>query len=432
MKIVRTDLEFVREPLMSPFGFKGAYVSELWQTVVGVKNSDGIRATGLGVQSVLWSDASVFKNSTVVGGNLQMLSITEYALKLLENTDFATPVEALEEIKPKVYEYAKQVTNNSKLRPTFALNALVSVDNALWQLCAKEKNTQDFLSLVPGYALPALSGKQKKLCNIPLITYGIPVHKILELVNDGFFFLKIKIGSDPDKDGSREKMLEWDKNRLYEIHNAVKDIKTPYTESGHIPYYLDANGRYDSKQRLCEFLEFAQSIGALDRIMILEEPFPEEMKVDVSDLPVRIAADESAHSQKDAEERIGLGYTAIALKPIAKTMSESLNILAFAHQKGIPCFCADLTVNPVMVEWNKNIAARMQLFPGMKIGVLESNGAQNYCNWEKMKSYHPMYKKAGFLESRNGCFDLDDNFYKTSGGIFVRSDYYDSLVEKQD
>ena len=142
MKIVRTDLEFVREPLMSPFGFKGAYVSELWQTVVGVKNSDGIRATGLGVQSVLWSDASVFKNSTVVGGNLQMLSITEYALKLLENTDFVTPIEALEEIKPKVYEYAKQVTNNSKLRPTFALNALVSVDNALWQLYAKEKNTQ--------------------------------------------------------------------------------------------------------------------------------------------------------------------------------------------------------------------------------------------------------------------------------------------------
>ena len=31
--IVRTDLEFVRERLKSPFGFKGRYLDELWQTV---------------------------------------------------------------------------------------------------------------------------------------------------------------------------------------------------------------------------------------------------------------------------------------------------------------------------------------------------------------------------------------------------------------
>ena len=31
--IVKTDLEFVREKLKSPFGFKGRYLDELWQTV---------------------------------------------------------------------------------------------------------------------------------------------------------------------------------------------------------------------------------------------------------------------------------------------------------------------------------------------------------------------------------------------------------------
>ena len=31
--IVKTDLEFVREKLKSPFGFKGRYLVELWQSV---------------------------------------------------------------------------------------------------------------------------------------------------------------------------------------------------------------------------------------------------------------------------------------------------------------------------------------------------------------------------------------------------------------
>ena len=81
-------------------------------------------------------------------------------------------------------------------------------------------------------------------------------------------------------------------------------------------------------------------------------------------------------------------------------MSESIKILKEAHRRNIPCFCADLTVNPVMVEFNKNIAARIEKFPGIKIGILESNGMQNYANWEKMQSYHPMYGKADYIKHR--------------------------------
>ena len=90
-------------------------------------------------------------------------------------------------------------------------------------------------------------------------------------------------------------MVRWDKERLSAIHEAVKDREIPYTKDGRIPYYLDANGRYDSKERLMQLLDHAQKIGALDRILIMEEPFPEEYRVDVRDIPVRLAADESAH-----------------------------------------------------------------------------------------------------------------------------------------
>ena len=249
------------------------------------------------------------------------------------------------------------------------------------------------------------------------MSYGVSREQIKAEVDAGYFFLKIKIGSDPDKDGNLDKMVEWDKNRLTEVHDLVKDSQTPYTENGQFPYYLDANGRYDSKERLLKLLDHAEKIGALDRIILLEEPFPEEYKEDVSDIPVRLAADESAHSDKDALERIELGYTAIALKPIAKTMSMSLKIAKIAHEKNIPCFCADLTVNPILVDWNKNVAARLAPLPGMKIGVLESNGHQNYKNWDQMLSKHPC-ADASWIKPVNGIFNLDETFYRDSGGIY--------------
>jgi len=427
MRIESTQSNFVREPLLAPFGFKGGYLSELWQVIARL-STEKHSGLGLGIQSVLWSDAQVFTSTSQAGGNAYMFAMTDYALKLAKGMEFSDPFALLQELYPKVYEYGKQITANPDLRKTFALNSLVPVDNAAWQLYAKEQGQSDFLQLVPETHRPALMGRQEKLCSIPLVTYGMTIADVKKLVNDGYFFLKVKIGSDPDKDGSREKMLEWDKNRLREIHEAVKDMTTPYTESGHIPYYLDANGRYDSKERLAELLDYADQIGALERIAIVEEPFPEEYKVDVSDLPARIAADESAHSYEDAIERIDLGYKAIALKPIAKTMSMSILILAEAHKRGIPCFCADLTVNPWMVDFNKNIAARIDPLPGMKIGVLESNGSQNYTNWQTMRAYHPMFGKASFIDPVRGIYEVGDDFYKTSGGIFMDSDYYSQFV----
>ena len=174
-------------------------------------------------------------------------------------------------------------------------------------------------------------------------------------------------------------------------------------------------------------VDHAEKIGALERIMIIEEPFPEEYKVNVHDIPVRLAADESAHSEKDAIERMELGYGAIALKPIAKTMSMSLRIAKKAHEKKIPCFCADLTVNPILVDWNKNVAARLAPLPGLKIGVLETNGHQNYRDWELMRSYHPCFD-APWTHTVQGLFKLDNDFYARSGGILEVSRHYLKIV----
>ncbi len=423
IQIRRTNSNFEREPLTAPFGFKGGYLSELWQSVALLESENGLKGLGLGTQSTLWSDAGIFTSTAESAGNSLMYLMTAYALKQAEGMEFNTPIDLLERLLPITYEYGQKITGRDDLRLTFALNALVAVDNAAWQLYAAEGGIAIFDDMIPADIRPALSHRHRELASIPLMSYGVPLPGIMQAVEDGYFFLKIKIGSDPKKDGDRDKMLEWDKARLESIHNAVKDIATPYTEHGHIPYYLDANGRYDSKDRLMRFLDHAERIGALERIMIMEEPFPEEYSEDVRDIPVRLAADESAHSDKDAAERIEMGYGAIALKPIAKTMSMSLLIAKLAHEKGIPCFCADLTVNPILVDWNKNVAARLAPLPGMKIGVLESNGHQNYARWDEMKSYHPC-AGASWMNADRGLFHADYDFYAHSGGIFEMSEHY--------
>jgi len=425
MKIDKFNCDYEREPLAAPFGFKGGYLTELWQTIALLEDDKGHSGLGLGTQSVLWSDGDIFGRFPETVGNNIMFLTSAFALEAAEKITWETPVDLLDKILPDLYKRAQAVSDSPELRLTFVLNALVAVDNAAWMLYAKSKNISSFDAMIPAEYKSGLPARHEKLATIPLLSYNVSAEDIKKTVDEGFFFLKIKIGSDPEKDGDQAKMVEWDKNRLSEIHDLVKNIETPYTDNGHIAYYLDANGRYDSKERIMELINHAEKIGALDRILLLEEPFPEEMKIDVSDIPVRVTADESAHSDKDALERIQLGYTAIALKPIAKTVSMSFKIAKLAAEHNVPCFCADLTVNPVLVDWNKNFASRLPLLPGMKVGVLESNGHQNYKNWEQMKSYHC---NSSWVPIQNGMFILEDSFYEQSGGILQESSHYRCIV----
>jgi L-alanine-DL-glutamate epimerase-like enolase superfamily enzyme len=234
--------------------------------------------------------------------------------------------------------------------------------------------------------------------------------------------MKIKIGQP----GTQEEMLEKDKARLTEIHNAIGQYRTGHTNNGKLPYYFDANGRYEKKETLMKLIDHTKKIGAFEQIAIIEEPFPEELKIDVSDIPVRLAADESAHTDADAKERIEMGYQAIALKAIAKTLSMTLKIADVAKRNNVPCFCADLTVNPILVDWNKNVAARLDPFPGLGTGLLETNGHQNYKNWKTMESYHPC-SGAPWRKTVNGLFHLDSDFYEKSGGILSDSKHYTGM-----
>ena len=421
IRIKNVDSNFEREPL-NPYRFKGSVVTEGWQVAAWIESESGIHKIGLGGQGTLWSDSTVFASHSTNGGNALMYAMSERALQMMKGNSFTNPHQLLDDLLPEIYEYGKTITRNPALRKTFALNSLVCVDNAAWLMYAAENNISKFDDMIPAKYKPGLSYRHSKVGSMPSFSVGADVQKIKAAADKGYFIMKLKTGSS----GTQKEMLEKDISFLTAVHKAIGHYETPYTKSGKIPYYFDANERYDEKETLQRFLDHAKKIGAFDQIAVVEEPFGERNDVYVGDLGVTIAADESAHTVEDAAQRIEQGYGAIAVKAIAKTLSMTMRVTQLAHEKNIPCFCADLTVNPILVDWNKCVAARLAPFANIGIGLQETNGHQYYKNWDRMMSYHPR-ANASWTKTKEGVYITDKSFYDESGGIFHPSEHYEKM-----
>lgn len=421
IRIKDVSSNFEREPL-NPYRFKGSAITESWQTLAYLKTDEDIHKIGQCTQGVLWSDSKVFAGHSETAGNALMFAMTERALQIMKGTSFTNPVKLVDDLLPEVLAYGKQITGNPDLRTTFALNALVAVDNAAWLLYAHANGMTKFDDMVPVAYRPGLSHRHEKVASIPSFSVGTTAERIKQAADEGYFILKLKTGAA----GTQAEMIEKDIAFLTAVHKAIGHYETPYTASGKIPYYFDANGRYEKKETLLRFLDHAKKIGAFDQIAVIEEPFAEENETYVGDLGVRVAADESAHTVEDAARRIEQGYSAIAVKAIAKTMSMTMKITQLAFEKKIPCFCADLTVNPILVDWNKAVAARLPPFPGMSIGLQETNGHQYFKNWDRLETYHPM-AGAIWTKTQKGVYVTDKSFYEKSGGILAPSAHYEAV-----
>ncbi len=422
IEVIHTDADFEREKLNRPFGFKGGYLTELWQTVVKLTVTSGKSSIGLATQSVLYGDAELFAAHSESGGNALMYAVADKALQLVKKTPFSDPVDLLEKIVPALLEAGRRITHKNDLNLNFIYNALVGVDNAAWLLYAAENKALSFDGMIPLRYQKALSHHNQKIAVMYQVPYAMPMEEVKSAVQQGYFVIKIKAGYP----GTQEQMLKGDMERLTLIHDSLKDLRTHQTKNGKLIYTIDANGRYEKKETLLRYLDHAKKIGALEQILLFEEPLPEHNDEFVNDTGIYIAADESVQTEADAVKRLEQGYSALVLKGIAKTLSMSMKIAELAAQRNIPCLCADLTVNPVLVDWHKNLAARLAPFPGLNMGLMETNGDMNYRNWKQLVSYHPA-SGASWTKVKQGVFELDESFYQRSGGIFEQSPHYESL-----
>jgi len=421
IRIKNVSSDFDREAL-NPYRFKGSQITESWQTAAYLESDSGVSKVGLATQGVLWSDSRVAAAHSESAGNALMYAMSEHALQLMKGNSFTNPVDLLDDLLPEVLAYGKKITGNPDLRKTFALNALVSVDNAAWLLYAHENKMKSFDEMIPAAYKPSLSYRHDKVASIPSFAVGTEAGKIKAAADEGYFIMKLKTGSA----GSQAEMLAKDMAFMTAVHKAIGHYETPYTKNGKIPYYIDPNGRYEKKETLLRFIDHVKKLGALDQVAVIEEPLGEDNDDFVGDVGVRIGADESAHTVEDAAKRMEQGYSVMIVKAIAKTLSMTMKITQLAHEKNIPCFCADLTVNPILVDWNKSVAARLSPFPNFAIGLQETNGHQYYKNWDRLMSYHPK-ADANWTQTNKGVYITDKSFFEQSGGILDKSEHYSAM-----
>jgi L-alanine-DL-glutamate epimerase-like enolase superfamily enzyme len=427
MRIDQTELEIQREPFARPFAFKGSAFHEKWNLIVRLRDDTaGKEAFGVGGLAVLWSDTRVFARHSQMGGNALMVAILERGLALAKDVgEIAAPAQLLRSILPAVEDYARVVTGVSDLSRTFILNALVALDNAAWILWSRNHGATGFDALIPSQVRDCLAVRQQQLALAPAVGYNMPDEQVRSLLATGAGILKVKIGHP----GDEREMVAKDIAGLTRLHRLVGDAPTPLTTDGRVAYYLDANGRYTHREPLERVLDAALHVGLRDRILLLEEPFAADVveDTDVHGLPVQVAADESLHDPDDVERRRQLGYGAIAIKPAGKTMSVAFDMVAAAQKAQLTAFVADNACVPWLVEWNKNIAARLPSFAGVQGGLIESNGAENYGRWSQMLEQHPC-AGADWLAARGGAYHLDDDYWHQSGGILLDPRPYSDLL----
>jgi L-alanine-DL-glutamate epimerase-like enolase superfamily enzyme len=422
---ISPHLEIQREPFAQPFAFKGSAFHEKWNMVVRLRDEADHEVIGIGGLAVLWSDAAVFEAHTEVGGNLLQAALLEYALQIVKGRSFADPIEMHRAIFPEVHDYGRHITRRADLKPTFTRIALVALDNAAWLLHACRHNFTTFDAMLPDTFRPYLSSRQTHVSLTPAVGYNLSDETLHHLLREGTAVLKIKIGQP----GAEADMVAADMRRVSAIHEIARGYETGLTETGQVVYYLDANGRYGEKDSMARLLDYADREGFLDRIILIEEPFQHPEDIDVHSLPARFAGDESVHTVEDVSTRMQQGYQAFAIKPAGKTLSLSLQMIETATEAGAICFVADNACVPVLVEWNKNIAARLPIFPGIKGGILESNGPENYGPaWKRMLAEYPI-PNASWLTPNRGAFILDEAYYQESGGIFHTPTAYSDLFK---
>ncbi|QMU28331.1 enolase C-terminal domain-like protein [Adhaeribacter radiodurans] len=425
IQVTRTDSNFEREKLVRPFGFKGGYLTELWQTITKLETASGNSGIGLATQSVLYADADLFAAHSEAGGNALKYALTEQALQLVKQTPFSTPVELIQKIFPEAMRLGKQITGKQDLSPIFTYIALVSLDNAAWVLYTAENKFKNFDEMVPEPYKKALSARSNKIAIMYQVPYGMPTNDLKAAAQEGYFVFKIKSGAP----GSQAEMLQKDMERLTLIHATLKNLRTDHTPNGKLIYTIDPNARYEKKETFQRYLDHAKKIGAFEQILFAEEPLNEKNDENVKDLGIAIAGDESVHDEASAIRRLEQGYGALVLKGIAKTLSFSMKVAKLAQERGVPCLCADLTVNPILVDWHKNLAARVTPFPGINMGLMETNGNMNYQNWKTMMGYNPA-ANASWNKVNNGVFELGKDFYDQSSGILQPSLHYQQVFTK--
>ncbi len=92
------------------------------------------------------------------------------------------------------------------------------------------------------------------------------------------------------------------------------------------------------------------------------------------------------------------------------------------NQFGIPRFCDNLMVNPILVNWNRNVFRTIPPFFGLGRGIMEPNCGITYEKWAEIKEKYP-YVDTGWTQATFGVFEVNECFYTTASSVLNAPTY---------
>jgi len=401
-------------------------MSFIGTSVVAVTDTKGRVSYAITVQSPLWAQGiDYFKSKGEVEANRQMHRVTQGVGRLFVGKSFERPDILWKELSSDTEGIAKEITGVDNLSATYPRNASVGIDAALWGLHVQEVGAKTLDDVIPEECRNYLSSHHTELIAIPLFSYAMKRRDVRkEVEENGCKLAKFKLRYAPEKGKKAitpRQSAGIDRQRAEMLCDVTDGISTKYTESGRIPIYFDANMGYTHEMVVALF-ETVKDCGRLGDVIILEEPFKaghtENFRRYFREYGVRVAADESAHSAEHAMEQVrDRGALYVALKPIAKTISETFMTIAAIseYNQTVPeaekvlCFCADLTVSPPLVPHSKAFSRRLAALHGMTTGAFETNGRQYLKNWEKLMTRLPL-PDAEWVRPVDGVFKLGPEY----------------------
>jgi|GEM_PF-4863355 len=341
-KIIEIKITTERYPFIKPFQLSGGVINDFLQLFcTATIECDGKKFRGSGHAGIspIWSDKR--KGVSFSEKEAQSVALARCAAGIILGKEFLEPLAAFEHIKKAAKEFSLE-NGLPKLSQYVAMSPL---DMAIWDAFARSKNKNIYHCLPNEIKTLKIFGKPRDIWVAHTIGIGEDSRNELAFAKKhGLKWFKIKLKGD----------LGRDKNVL-EVFFADFFSLMPKV-------ILDGNEGYSAAD-LKKLVVWLGTQKFVKSISYIEQPIARDSKASLLGIKSAfpIFADEMVCDAGDLKKAIKLGYQGVALKPTAKTFSETIKMMPLIVQLGLKTSVTDLTnCAPLAYPFQCEFAARLR------------------------------------------------------------------------
>lgn len=341
-KIENCKIRTKRYPFIKPFHISGGVISDFLQLFCEIKIiNDGKKFLGLGHSGIspVWSDKRL--DISFADKEKQSVALAEHIAATAVGQEFVNPMAVFEFIKKEAEKFASQ-NNLPKLSQYVAMSP---IDMAVWNAFSNSENKNIYQCLPKEIKALKIFGNPRDIYLAHTIGIGENIKEELIFAKKrGIKWFKVKLKGN----------FENDKNTIINFFAIFTGLNPKII--------LDGNEGY-SISDLKKLLSWLMIEKFHKNIIYIEQPISRFNKSSIKNIQGMIPffADEMVCDINDLTRVHKMGYQGIALKPTAKTFSETIKMLPLIDKLGLKISIADLTnCAPKAYPFHCEFAARLK------------------------------------------------------------------------